>query len=88
MVRQLKQVRSGQIVKSKAFRYAIRHHLGTAIDPEAAKIYIAPHHFARAALNQFFQLQTIVVTKQQVKAVDLAEYGRDGDLPQAKDVNL
>jgi hypothetical protein len=28
------------------------------------------------------------VTKEQVKAVDLVEYGQDGDRPHAKDVNL
>jgi hypothetical protein len=81
-------VRISQPVKSKAFRYAITHHLGAVIDSEAAKICIAPHHFARVrSSNQFSHLQTIV-TKQEVKLVDLAEYGRDSDCPHEKDVNL
>jgi hypothetical protein len=53
---ELKQVRISQTVKSKAFRYAIKHHLGTEIDPAAKRIRIAPHHFARSALRQVAQL--------------------------------
>jgi hypothetical protein len=54
----LKQLKISETVKSKAFRYAIKHHLQTDIaDLDATKIHIAPHHFARAALKQFVQLQ-------------------------------
>jgi hypothetical protein len=66
---ELKQFKLTESVKSMAFRYAIKHHLGTTIDSKAIKIRIAPHHFARAALKQFPQLQTSV-TKKQIKLVD------------------
>jgi hypothetical protein len=66
---------------------ASNHHLGTTVDSKAIKIRIAPHHFARAALKQFPQLQTSV-TKSQIKSVDLAEYGKDGERPHAENVNL
>jgi hypothetical protein len=84
---ELKQVRISQTVKSKAFRYAIKHHLGTEIDPAAKRIRIAPHHFARSALRQVAQLQKLV-SKEQAKSFDTAEYGRDGERPHAEYVNL
>jgi hypothetical protein len=56
----LKQVRISQTVKSKAFCYAITHHLGTVINPDVDRFYIAPYHFARTPLKQFSHLQNIV----------------------------
>jgi hypothetical protein len=62
----LKQIKISESVKSKAFCYAIEYHLGTAIASLARKFYVAPHHFARAALKIFPQLQTRM-TKEQVR---------------------